>query len=483
MTPPPPPMCADKDLLLTTPLARRLYHEVARDLPLIDYHCHLDPQTLAEDRQFQNLTQLWITCDPYKHRAMRIAGVPEHDITGPAPDRTKFDRWAATAPLTLGNPLHTWTSLELRRAFGIETPLTPATADPIWRTVNDLLRTSPAHTARGLLEQCRTTALCTSDRLLDDLSPHAALARSGWTMDVRPSLRGDCILATDTPGWSEWVRRLGTATSVNITDPDAFLAAIRIRLDAFDALGCRLADHACDPFAWHTVTRDEFATLLTRRLASPLPPDPASPDAIRDTIRLRSGLLLYLGTEYARRGWIMQLHLGAQRHTSTRLRRLLGPAGGYAGIGAPTDISALCHCLDDLEQADALPRTILYPLHPADYAPFAALTGSYVADHTPGLIQFGPAWWHNDHAHGIRAHLDALSSIGLLATFIGMNTDSRSLLSQMRHDYFRRVFCDWLGERAAAGHFPSSPGELAPLVRAVCHDNAARALRLPISST
>lgn len=466
---------ADEDLLLTTPLARRLYHESARDLPLIDYHCHLEAGELAEDRRFENLTRLWLAPDPYKHRAMRIAGVPEHDITGASSDRAKFDRWAATVPLTLGNPLHTWTSLELRSAFGIDAPLSPATADSIWRTAGDLLRTSPAHTARGLLEQRRVACLCTSDHLLDDLSPHEALARSGWKVRILPSLRGDHLLDVDSPDWPDWVRRLGAATGTAIDDLDALLAALRLRLDVFAALGCKLADHAFETFVHQPASAAQLATLFLARLGG-------APLDAPDSARLRSGLLLYLSDEYTRRGWILQLHLGARRRTSTRLLRLAGPAGGYAGMGGPTDIARLCAFFDELEQrAGALPRVVLYPLNPADYAPLAALTGSFTADHRPGLVQLGPAWWFNDHLHGIRTHLDALSSHGLLATFLGMNTDSRSLLSQARHEYFRRVLCGWLGERAYAGQFPSDFSTLDPLVRALCHDNAARALGLPPS--
>ena len=275
----------------------------------------------------------------------------------------------------------------------------------------------------------------------------------------------------ETAGYAAWIAELGAATGVTIGDFDTFRAAVTLRLDAFDALGCRLSDHALDDFCFEPIGETATADLFGRRLAE----ETLAP---AEQVRLRSGLLLYLGGEYARRGWIMQLHLGAQRRTSSRLRRLAGPAGGYAGMGNPVDIPSLCALLDGIEVAGGLPRTVIYPLNPTDYAALATLTGSFAADGVPGLVQLGPAWWFNDHDLGIRQHLDVLSRYGLLSTFIGMTTDSRSLLSMVRHEYFRRVLCAWLGEQAAAGHFPDDFENLTRLVRAVCHDNAARYLRL-----
>ncbi len=387
------------DFLLKTAVARRLYHEHAAGLPIVDYHNHLDPHALAEDRAFANITQLWIATDPYKHRAMRIAGVPERLITGDATDREKFDAWAATVPLTLGNPLFHWTALELKRCFDIGELLSPETAACIWEQCNEKLRTK-AFTARQLIARANVEVLCTSDRLTDDLAAHAKLAQSDFKTRVLPSPR-------------------------DAEAPDA------ARLDAFARLGCRLADHAVNTFD------SEALTAFAR--------------------------------EYARRGWILQLHFGAQRETSTRLRQLAGPAGGYATIGNACDIPALCQFLDGLEREGCLPRTILYPLNPADYAAIATLTGSFAADGVRGKIQFGPAWWYNDHALGIRQQLDALASYGLLATFIGMTTDSRSLLSMVRHEYFRRVLCDWLGDKVETGELPA---DLGPLVRAISYGNA-----------
>jgi glucuronate isomerase len=456
-----------EDFLLTTSFSRRLFHEYARDLPVVDYHNHLDTRVLKENRPFANLARLWVTNDPYKHRAMRIAGVPEAEITGPAEDRVKFDRWAATVPLTLGNPLHPWTRLELARFFDLHDPLNAAKADGIWDAANAQL-TKPTHAPRAFLERARVAIACTSDPLLADLADHAALA-AGHTGGPRilPSVRPDDLLAFDSPDYPAWLEKLSTTTGISVSDYDSLWAALSARLDAFEAAGCRLADHALDAFIYSETSDEKAAVLFALRLGG------KALEPI-ELIRLRSALLRRLGADYARRNWTLQLHLGAQRLTSSRLRRLAGPAGGYACPGSPGDIASLCGLLDGIETAAGrLPRTILFPLNPADYDALAVMTGSYSADGVAGLVQLGPAWWFNDHDHGIRRHIDALSRHGLLATWVGMTTDSRSLLSMVRHEYFRRVLCEWLGQQAAAGSMPDRAEELAPLILAICHDNAA----------
>lgn len=465
---------SDADFLLKTELSRRLYHEVASRQLIIDYHNHLSAEALAADKRFENVTELWVAHDPYKHRAMRIAGVPEALITGrETTPRAKFDAWAATVPKMLGNPLFHWTALELERVFGIREPLTPQSADGIWETVNARLR-EPGFSARGLLGRFNTECVCTSDGLLDNLAAHRKLAAAGFAVRVLPSLRGDDIAAVEDDGYSAWLGRLGQAGGQTLGSFDTFCAAVASRLDAFGALGCRLADHALDAFEHVPTDETAAAALFKRRLSGPLP--------AAEGLRLRSAILRFLGSEYGRRGWIMQLHLGAQRQTSSRLRRQVGPAGGYASAGNTCDAASLCRFLDDIECAGTLPRTILYTLNPADNAVLATLTGSYAEDGVTGKIQFGPAWWYNDHALGIRQHLEALSSYGLLSTFIGMTTDSRSLLSMTRHEYFRRVLCGWLGEQAEAGLLPSDFSTLALLVCAVTYGNAKEmVLEQPVS--
>jgi glucuronate isomerase len=454
------------DFLLKTAIARRLFHEYAERLPIIDYHGHLDARVLAENRPFANLAQAWIVGDPYKHRAMRMVGVPERLITGTSTDREKFDVWAATVPRMLGNPLYAWTALELKRFFAISEPLSPENANNIWETANAALRT-PEFLPRRLLSRANVECLCTSDGLLADLDAHATLAQSGFATRVLPSLRGDDVLAVESPDYADWMRRLASAIGVVIDSVDAFEEAVARRLDAFGRLGCRLADHALDDFAYDSVGRDDFASLFQRRLDG----DAISTD---ETKRLRSALLGLLGACYGRRGWVMPLHLGAQRRTSTRLAVLAGPAGGYATIGNSCDVASLCRFLDDLERRESLPRTILYPLNPADNAALATLTGSFAEDGVGGKIQCGPAWWYNDHALGIRRHLETLANYGLLSTFIGMTTDSRSLLSMARHEYFRRVLCDYLGELMENGELPDDFTLVGRCVQDIAYNNARR---------
>lgn len=459
-----------EDFLLRSRAARHLFHEYAEGAAIIDYHCHLDPADLAADRRYANIAQLWVAADPYKHRAMRMAGVPEDDITGAATDRQKFDRWAATVPQTLGNPVNHWTALELKRFFDINEPLSPTTAAMIWEASNARLADS-SYSMHGLLARAGVECLCTSDRLLDDLSPHAAFVSKNGILRVLPSLRADDLVGVESPEFPDWLRQLGVATGVKVKDYDGYRSAVKRRLDEFSRLGCRLADHGFDDFSHEVASEAEVAALFARRSQGEMLSE-------LDVLRLRTGLLGFLGREYSQRKWIMQLHVGAQRRTSSRLRRLAGPAGGYSGIGPAVNIAGLIAWLDELESANALPRTILYPLNPADFVPLAVLAGSFVEDGVSGKLQLGPAWWFNDHAAGMRAQFEALANYGLLSSFIGMTTDSRCPLSMTRQEYFRRVFCDWLGEQVEAGALPSDLTDLGALVRNVSCDNARRILSL-----
>ncbi len=449
------------DFLLNSPQARTLFHEGAADLPILDFHCHLDPRSLAENRRFSNLTELWVETDPYKHRAMRIAGVPEAEITGPADPRIKFQRWAETVPLTAGNVIHAWTSLELSRFFDIDLPLNGDTAEEIWTQANARLQ-EPDSCARGLLARCKVLAVHTSDRPGDDLSHHQALAKSTGCARVIPSLRADDLLAVDHPGHADILRGLG----VENTSWDSFTQAVTTRLDTFEALGCRLADHGLDTLRHHSLSESDTARLWESRMRN------ASMDPHQSS-RLQAGLLQWLCGQYARRGWTLQLHLGALRDTSARLRREAGPAGGYAAIRSELDVAEVSALLNTLETADALPSTLLYPLNPAHNIPLATLGGSFVEAGVPGKVSLGPAWWYNDHMDGMRQTLDAVANYSLLSTFPGMTTDSRSLLSMVRHELFRRVLCTWIAEKVDQHQLPNDKPLLQTLVKKLCHENAA----------
>jgi glucuronate isomerase len=456
----------DSDSLLSCATGKVLFHEVAHGLPIVDYHSHLNSAHLAEDVQFDEMTALWIAPDQYKHRVLRVMGENERFITGDASPREKFDCWASAMPKTAGNPIFHWSALELKNYFGIEEPLNEQSADRIWNECNRQLR-QPTHSARALLHRAAVERVCTSDQWLDDLSAHRKLALDATGACVRPSLRADEALATDVPVFKQWISKLGAAKGIAIDGLDAFEDALCLCLDEFAAAGCTVADHGIDVFLYTQTSREKAQTVLDAIL---LGREPGPEDAIA----LRSYMLRFLGAEYNRRGWAMLLHIGAKRETSSRLRAVAGPRGGFAGIGNGTDISSLCRFLDELDRDGLLPRTVLFNLNPSDNEAFATLTGSFAEEGCAGKVQFGPAWWFNDHDLGIRAHLNALSRYGLLWNLAGMATDSRSVLSMCRFEYFRRIFCDWIGGQAEAGVFPRDMDLLATYVRRICYENAHR---------
>lgn len=451
-----------EDFLLHTDAARELYHAYAENLPIIDYHNHLDPKALATDQCYDDLAELWVTHDPYKHRAMRINGVPEDSIMGGGASKTKYEAWACTCPDVIGNPLYHWTALELKRIFNIDDLLTPDTAEGIYQHCNALLQ-QEGYSTMGILRKWNAEIVCTSDDLLDDVSLHRTATGRAAGLKVLPSLRADSILAFGTPHFKAWMDRLGQVAS--ICSLEDYLFALHLRLDVFDESGCRLADHALDNgFSFLLPAENEASSIFAGYLQS-------GNIGTADKVKLRSYVLVKLAQEYAARGWVMQLHIGAERFTTSRLRRLCGPAGGYATIGNVCDIRSLCDFLDSTELNDTMPKTILYTLNPADNAAFATLTGSFTGDGVPGKLQFGPAWWYNDHKEGIENHLRALSSYGMLSRFIGMTTDSRSILSFSRHEYFRRILCGYIGEQVEKGELPNDMELLGGLVKDISYNN------------
>ncbi|MEJ7767055.1 MAG: glucuronate isomerase [Chitinophagaceae bacterium] len=452
--------------LLQNAVAERLYHTVAKDLPIVDYHNHINTQHIAINKRFTNLAELWITGDPYKHRAMRINGIPEEGITGNASAKDKYYNWVKTLPKTIGNPLFHWNCLELKRIFGINELLTEKNAEEVWDACNSNLQ-QEGFGASGILQKWNTEIICTSDDLADDLQAHQAIAVNSRGTKVLPSLRGDSIMAFESPVNEEWMkeisRQFGTIESL-----EEYEEAIKQRLDHFANHGCRLADHSLDAGFAFSLPGEAVANRLFTDFKHGIM---LSNDNI---VLLKSYLLHFLGGEYCKRGWVMQLHIGAQRYTSSRLRKLAGSAGGYATIGKTGDIASLCLFLDGLEMKDLLPRTILYTLNPSDNAAFATLTGSFAEDGKAGKIQFGPAWWYNDHYEGIRHHLLSIAAYGLLAHFIGMTTDSRSLLSFSRHEYFRRILCNVVGTWIQAGELPDDTVLIHDLIKNICYNNSKK---------
>lgn len=443
------------DYLLTTATARQLYQAVA-GLPVIDWHNHLPIEDLRADRQYRNLTELWIATDPYKHRAMRICGVPERLVTGDADDYDKFLAWSATLPQLTGNPLRPWSSYELARVFGITRELTPDSAAGIWHETQQIIA-QPAFSLHSLLKRFNVTYAAPCIPAGGD---PAALLGVDW---ATPSLRGDDATAP-TADSIEYYSRL---TGVAITSFAGYAEALKQRIEAFHRVGCRFADHALDHGFCYSHDGREEESFQRLRAGDAL--------SAEDRHRLSSAILREMATEYVRRNWVLQLHIGALRSTSSRLRRLAGPTGGFAGIGRPCDMASLVALLDDIEaNAGALPQVILYALNPADSAPLAVLSGSFPGDGAPGKVQLGPAWWYCDHLAGLRDGFETIAAYGVLSVFVGMTTDSRCPLSFVRHEYFRRAFCAWLGEKADSGVYPDDFARLQHVAVAVCGGNAAK---------
>lgn len=446
----------NSDFLLTSPLARSLYHDCAKALPIIDYHNHLPVEALTSDEKGLNVTQLWVRPDPYKHRAMRILGVEERFITGESTDYEKFHAWYTSLPRLIGNPLFDWSCMELSLVFGYE--LLPF-GDP-QKAWEDLNRVAVNMTAQDILNKFRIeySAPCASlDCDLSTFMPEAG---------VSSSLRGDDLLLPN----PDCIRNLETLTRISIRTMADYLAAVRIRLDAFRAVGCRFADHALDNgFAYlpdDGKNEERFAALLAGKDLSP-----------EDKVQLSGNVLAALAGEYARVGFTVQLHIGAQRFTSSRLRSVAGPAGGFAALGSTVDVLSLTKFMDTVEQSEyGLPQILLFTLNPADNAVMATLSGSYAKDGHEAFVSQGPAWWWCDHYEGITAMLDTFSCHSVLSSFVGMTTDSRSMLSFVRHDYFRRVLCQWVADKVAAGRLPEDDALLRDLVERVCYKNAKRRL-------
>jgi glucuronate isomerase len=452
------------DYLLDNNTARFLFHEIAKTLPIVDYHNHLNVSHLALNKKFSNIAKLWVTTDPYKHRAMRINGIPEYYITGDASDKEKFLYWAKTLPKTIGNPLFHWSCLELKNVFGIDEILTEANAETIWNRCNELLQLD-TFSARPLLEKFNVDTICTSDNWFDDLSVHkeASLLAS---YNVLPSLRSDLAFQIDDWESSKFLKKLTKYSKIEITSLENFSAALKFQLDYFHKNGCKLADQALDAgFTFDSVSEERASEIFTKFLEQ-------KGLSNNEKIQLQSYILTFLGKSFAALGWTMQLHVGAQRYTSSRLRKLAGSAGGFAGIGKTADIASICRFLDTLEQDHSLPNTLLFTLNPADNHAFASLTGSFAQDGIAGKVQFGPAWWYNDHLDGIKSQLIATANYSLLSRFVGMTTDSRSILSFSRHDYFRRILCNIIGEWVEKGLLPNDDACLKELITDICYTNS-----------
>ncbi len=457
-----------EDFLLENKSAVTLYHSYAEKLPIIDYHCHLSPKEIAENKQFENITQVWLNGDHYKWRAMRTCGVDERYITGNASDWEKFEQWAATVPKTLRNPLYHWTHLELKKPFGISgTLLNSSTAKTIWDECRRKLAT-PEFTTQGIMKQMNVEVVCTTDDPVDSLEYHTQYAAQGNAIRVLPALRPDKAMAVDDPvAFAKYVGQLGKAVKKEITSFNGFLDALRLRYDYFGKHGCRLTDHALETFHADEYKESEirllFKKLLRKRRLAPA-----------EISKFRSAMLYEFGIMNWEKGWVQQFHVGALRNNSTRMMRTLGPDTGFDSIGDLEVAKPMAKYLDRLDSENKLTKTIFYDLNSRDNELYATMIGNFQDGSVPGKLQFGAAWWFLDQKDGMTRQMEALSNMGLLSQFVGMITDSRSFLSYPRHEYFRRLLCNILGTEMEKGLIPSDMELVGSMVRDICYFNAKR---------
>jgi glucuronate isomerase len=455
----------DDNFLLTNPTAVTLYHDYAAKLPIIDYHCHLSPREIAENRRFRNLADIWLSGDHYKWRAMRAAGVEERFVTGNASDEEKFFAFARTLPMAVGNPLYHWSHLELRRYFGIHEIINERNAPAIWEKANALLA-GPGFAARDFIARSNVRVICTTDDPADTLEYHLALKNErDFPVKVLPSFRPDKALNVEKEEFPVYVRRLGEAAGMAIEGFDDLLEALAKRIAFFAEAGCVVSDHGLDEVQFAEAGDREVADIFKKAMDG-------RAVTREEAWKYKTRLLVFLGGEYAKRGWVMQLHINANRNNNTRMLKLLGPDTGFDSMNDAPLAFPLTRLLDAMEKEEALPKTILYSLNPAQNHLLATIMGSFQGGGVPGKMQLGSAWWFNDTKEGMITQMKALAETGLLGRFVGMLTDSRSFLSYTRHEYFRRILCNLIGEWVEKGELPDDEAWLGGLVQDICFHNA-----------
>lgn len=455
----------DDNFLLQTTAAEQLYHDFASDMPIIDYHNHLPPNQIAGDINFENITQAWLYGDHYKWRALRANGVNEKYITGNATDLEKFKRWAETVPYTLRNPLYHWTHLELQRYFNINQLLSAETAEDIYHQCTEVLQ-SPEHSVRNLLTKMKVETLCTTDDPLDSLEYHQEIFRDNYSVKVLPAFRPDKAMdATDLIGLNAYIDKLERLTDIDITDIDSYLKALKFRHDFFAENGCTVSDHGLEQMYAEDYTDHEIKIIFLKARSGIRLTD-------EEALKLKSALLFQFALWNHEKGWVQQFHLGALRNNNTRLLKQLGPDTGFDSIGDFNQAKQLSKFLNKLDSEDRLAKTILYNLNPADNELMATMIGNYNDGSVAGKVQWGSAWWFLDQKDGMIRQLNTLSNMGLLSRFVGMLTDSRSFLSFPRHEYFRRILCNLLGNDIENGELPNDIKGIGKIVQDICYNNA-----------
>jgi len=460
----------EETFLLNNETAKILYHDHAKNLPIIDYHCHLDPKAIAENKRFKNITELWLGGDHYKWRAMRTFGVSEELITGTSSDSDKFQAWAGTLPYTIGNPLLHWSAMELKQYFHIEEQLSGENWKEIYDACNKQI-SSEAFSVQNLITSSNVEWICTTDDPADTLEHHQSIANSDFNTKVTPTFRPDRLLRICREDFIEYVQTLEKSAGMSITSFHQFVDAVMTRITHFELNGCFISDHAFTTIPFAKATESQVAAIFAKRLDGGQLTD-------LEIEQYETSLLLILGQKYAELGWTMQLHIGAARDPNKKMARKLGSDSGFDFIGDWNYGEKLSMLLNELELVDALPRTILYNLNAVHNDVLATLAGSFQESGIKGKVQFGTAWWFNDQKDGMEKQLSSLSNLGILSTFIGMLTDSRSFLSYPRHDYFRRILCNLIGTWVDAGEAPNDKKLLGKIVEDICYYNAVNYFRL-----
>jgi Glucuronate isomerase len=465
----------DQDFLLSTETAKKLFHEHAATTPVLDYHCHLNPQEIAEDRRFETITQVWLGGDHYKWRQMRSNGVDEYYITGAASDREKFQKWAETLEKAIGNPLYHWSHLELQRYFGYTGHLNAENAEEVWNLCNAKLA-DPSMSARNLIIQSNVTLVCTTDDPADTLEYHKAIADDEtFPVKVLPAFRPDKAMNIEKPDFVDYLKVLGKASEMDITSFADLVTALSKRIAFFDSMGCKASDHALEYVMYVSASNEEIETIFAKKLSG-------TNVSREEELKFKTAFMINVGKEYNKVGWAMQLHYGCKRDNNDLMYNKLGADTGFDCINNYAPSAQMADFLNALIATDELPKTILYSLNPNDNASIGTILGCFQGIGVAGKIQQGSAWWFNDHKLGMIDQMSSLASLGLLGNFIGMLTDSRSFVSYPRHEYFRRILCELIGGWVENGEYPNDEKALAEMIKGISYNNAVNYFNFPLDN-
>lgn len=454
----------DDNFLLSTDTAITLYHEYAKNMPICDYHCHLNPKEIAEDKRYSNITEIWLGGDHYKWRTMRSFGIEEKYITGDASDYEKFQAFAKVMPYLIGNPMYHWSHLELKRYFGIEETLSPKTCESIWNRCNEIIN-SDNFSARAMIKKSNVKYIGTTDDPIDNLEYHIQISKDeNFDCEVRPSFRPDKALKIQGEGFADYINLLGKTENIEINDYETLLNVLEKRLDFFVENGCQITDHSLERVYFRQATLEEVDAIFKKALNG-------EELSIEEIEKYSTLTMISLGRMYRKRNMVMQLHIGALRNNNTRMFKKLGADVGFDSIDDGEIATGISRLLDSLDITDELPKTILYCLNPKDNEVLGTMIGNFQGGGVAGKIQFGSGWWFNDQKDGMERQMMALSQLGLISQFVGMLTDSRSFLSYTRHEYFRRILCNYIGNLVENGEYPCDMEILGGIIENICYNN------------